>query len=181
MTCILVLFFITIFASVFTKQTKVMLFIGTVTKWAHYGGRASSSGKKWILNTNNIFNLQAKDTTKSKFFYVDNLFDSRRGAKLVNIEEATSVVTTAFDATYNSKYITLAVYPDHDTSQSTVNRVIPVDSITLGSPYTTYDVAPSWITYSEGGKDVKVLVNDHIQDIIDLADTGTTTTSTTLS
>ena len=157
-----------------------MLVLTNITKWAHYDGRASTSGSKWVLNTDNIFNLQTRATTKSKFHYVDNIFDSRRGGKLVHANEAVSTIRTAFDATYNANYLTLPVYTDNNTSNSTVDRDIPVAKISRICPYTTYDVAPSWLWYQEGGKDIEVLVNDHLQDIIDLADTGTTTTSTTV-
>lgn len=154
-----------------------MIGIFSISKWAHYSGRATSSGKSWILNTENMFNVQTRATTKTKLFYTDNRNDRKKLAKVMNLEDAKAVVLLVFDKTYASNVITLPVFDNNLSTNSTTDRSFPVDSITRGTAYTA-DTDLSWLWYNEGGgREIKILVNYTLQEIVDIADSGTTSTS----
>jgi len=159
-----------------------MLFIAAVEKWVgpSVGNRprvGSSGSTDWILNTENLWKIQVRATTETKGYYCDNKWDRRKPASYIEMGDTLASVTAAYDRTYASNAITLPVFENDDTSSTQVDRLIPVSSITRATAYPA-DTDLTWLYYNEGARQtVRVLVNYTLQEIIDLADSGSTSTS----
>lgn len=157
-----------------------MLFIASVEKWEGIGkGYRVPPGETsvdFILNTENLYKIQSRATTESKAFYHDNPWDRRKSAGYIELGDTVASVRAAFDRTFASNYITLPVYEDDDTTVATTDRDIPVKTITRAQADSASSDR-SYVWYNEGSKEIRVLVNYTLQEIIDVADSGTTSTS----
>ena len=154
----------------------------TVTSWKGPGcgnrTRTSGSSTEWLLNTAHMYNVKDAGDSDVTLYYVDNLYGRNSHGNYVAAGESIADVRTAFDATYQAEYVTLPVYDDDDTSASTDDRDIPAASISRAVA-DNRDDGRTWLWYCEGEKTIRVLVDYELTQIVDLVDTGTTTTSTT--
>lgn len=160
-----------------------MIFKATVTKAESAkatGLVRSSSGTNMVLNANRVFHARTRATTKSKFNYVFSLYDRRESSSYFECDSSVATLVTAADATFQSNMTAVSYYPSNDTSKTVVTTYIPSESLALaildGSSSDR-----SWLWYAQGAIIKKILVNHDLDDIVDLFDTGTSTTSTTSS
>ena len=160
-----------------------MLGIFEVSKWVGVSVgnrpriRSSSSTQDWILNTEHMWKVQVRSTTKAKLLYTDDRWSRRKPACYMEVEDTLTSIRNCFDRTYASNYITLPIHEDNKTTSTPVDRDIPVISITRATAHAG-DADYTWLYYNEGScKEIKVLVSWTLQEIIDVADSGSTSTS----
>jgi len=117
------------------------------------------------------------DTTKTEFYYSfpkRNLFTL---PETIKVTEGIATIKTAFAATWNTNYTDLPVFIDNDSTNSTETKTFSNESILWAVANNT---TTSWLYATSTGKVVKkYLVDYDLDQIIDIADTGATTTTTT--
>ena len=150
-----------------------------ITSWKGppVGNRPKVSGTStnWVLNTTHMYNIRA-DGTGSKLFYVFNKYGIKASGAAMTMTDSVASLKTAFDESFEHEYITLPVFPDDDTSQSTEDRTIPVaDFCAAVSDNTSSN--RSWVYYSEASKTRMWLVDYTLDQLIYLSDEGSTTSS----
>jgi len=161
-----------------------MLFKATVSEWkgsdpqyTYKKKLTSTNTQEWVLNTNKVFKLEV-DGSYCKLRYVDNKYGMNSHGNKMKLLETVATVRTAFDATYAHEYLTLSVFPSDDITQPTVDRDIPVEDFSQ-STEDHRDSDRIWLWYCEGEWTVRVLCDMDLDQLVDLADTGTTTTTST--
>lgn len=153
-----------------------MLFKDTIV--AIKGLNAPSTGT-FVLNTNRLGLYKVRATTKSDYYYTLNPWDRRSKPLFIHSGSAVATLASALDTALNSNVMTLKVYPNDDTTQSTVSKYINYDDFAYAYAYEG-DSTKSWVFYtSKAFKMHRVLVDNALDALIDLAATGTTTTTTT--
>lgn len=153
-----------------------MLFKETIVTWRGIGVPTASVV---VLNTNRVNLFKVRASTKSDFYYAINPWDRRSSLGFIQATSSVSTLTTAFDTALNSNVMTLAIYPSNDVTQTPVNKYIDYEDFAYAYAYES-DWTKSWVVYTtKAFKEVKVLVNNSLDELIDLAGTGTTTTTTT--
>ena len=159
-----------------------MLFICTVTKFqgvSSTGLVRSSSGTEMLLNTNRVNRLLTRDTTKSKFRYNLNLFDRRSTGEYVECDSSVATIATAFAATWQYASLPFYYYPHGDTDNTPVLIYITAESIALCIADASSSADRSWMhTYDGAGKLNKLLIMSSLDQILNIADFGTTSTTT---
>ncbi|MFA5638690.1 MAG: hypothetical protein WC961_07420 [Anaerovoracaceae bacterium] len=159
-----------------------MLIKAKLTVWdgIKTAGRVrSSSGTNFVLNTNRMNNFRVRATTKSKFEYTDNLYDRREAPAKVECDSTVATLVTAADATFESNVLPLNYYPGNDPTASTVATYISVDSIAFAySDVDAHNERSFLVYYNGAGRKNVILVAHNLDQIVDLADYGTTSTTT---
>ena len=136
-----------------------------------------TEGDSYIINPNRIKDLRVYDTNKSKFLYAFSP-EADKGDRVTFISTTTVAnMITAADASLDSSIIGLKVYEDDDTTSSAVVHYFQVEDIVLIEGYGSH---MSWAHIAQGGDRVaRFLLDYNLDQIIDVAATGTTTTTTT--
>lgn len=130
-------------------------------------------GTEYIINPNRIKELEAYDTTGSQFLYVWNPEDETSDSMYFQSTESVADIITAADDAPVSAFVALSVYEDDDTTEDPVTKYFRVDDIVFAADYSNY----VWIWISQGAKKVtRYLVYHDLDAILNLANTGTTTT-----
>lgn len=122
-----------------------------------------------VIDTKWISKLQARETTKSKFYYPFNPRDRRAAPVYVETDTSVADLKTAFSGTFQTPYGDLPLYPDDNTAISTVTTTYSWDNFVFAE---LKSGEASWVYFSEGGWVKKYLVNYDLDDIVDLADFG---------
>ena len=119
-----------------------------------------------MIRAESLYALQANGSG-AKFTYPINYRDRRTENTYIETTDSVATITTAMGAAYTTGTVTLDVYPDNDTTASTVSTVYDVTSIQWGIPSGASD---TYLLILEGAFKVhKVLVAHTIAQIIALA------------
>jgi len=160
-----------------------MLAKATITKWDQRDGRVGQSiDGIFLINMSHVNGMQTRASTKSSFYYIDNLYDRRESPRYVECDSTVATLTTAADATWQSNFIKLPIFTDNNSSATRIWRSVHVDSIVLvwedKTSLDAYDEAQRcWLTYTEGAFRTRtVLVDLDIDQLLEYADSGSTTT-----
>jgi hypothetical protein len=133
----------------------------------------------YIINPNRIKEMKVYDTNKSQFVYLFSPENDRTDHCIFQCTTTVANIIIAADASPDSSHVALRVFEDDDTTESAVVTYFRVDDIAFVEAYGTNR---SWAFISHGGNSVKrYLVNYNLDQIMDMAGTGTTTTTTTTS
>lgn len=158
------------------------LAVCTVRKWrgpspqATYKKKFSSSNTQdWLLNTKQMFKVEDQTSYRS-LYYVDNLYGIRQQGNYMELTDTLTLIKTHYNSSYQNEYLQLPVFTDNDPSKSTVNRLIPAESVTAAVADNRASTR-SWLWYAEGSKSIKVLVDYTLHQIEYLSDEGSTTSS----
>lgn len=128
---------------------------------------------EYIINPNRIKELKTVNTTGSQFKYMFDPEDDRGDYAYVISTSTVASLVSAADDEPNSSFIALNVFEDDDTTDSVVSTYFRVDDIAFAIAYGNY----SWVYVAQGGSRMKrVLVYHNLDAILNLANTGTTTT-----
>jgi hypothetical protein len=136
----------------------------------------------FLVNMNRANSLQTRATTKSSFYFVDNLWDRRESPKYVECDSTVTALRTAADHTWNSAFILLPVFPNNNSSSTAVAKYVHVDSIAYAwedkSSEDAYgEGTRTWIKYYEGAfRSREILVDLGIDQLLEGADSGSTST-----
>jgi len=146
-------------------------------------GTEPSTG--YLINTDNIMPMKVYSTADTVLDYKLNKHDNRSPEFKMIVDETNTAITTLSDATPDSNMIPLPVYEGaltfiDLTGLSTTVKYYNITNIVWGNENAAGTVTRLLIT--EGGFTVyPIFVNYSIDQIVDIADTGTTTTSSTSS
>lgn len=136
-----------------------------------------TDGGSYIINPNRIKDLKVWDTNKSEFLYAFCPEDDKGDRATFRSTTTVANLIIAADASVDSKVIGLKVYEDDDTTSAAVVHYFQVKDIVLIEGYGDY---MSWAHIAQGGDRVtRFLLDYNLDQIIDVASTGTTTTTTT--
>ena len=118
-----------------------MLFLTTVISWdSKKAGRRVDTDRVYInayvLNTNRISDLKVwiddDGEEYSKFLYSDDPDDARDSPANVICASTVAEIEAYHNLVYTSKFGTLPVFPDMDTTQATVDTTVEWDDIAYG-------------------------------------------------
>jgi hypothetical protein len=138
----------------------------------------------YLVNTDNIGPIKVSGTTDSIFKYKLNLNDDKSPEFRLKVDETKAAIIVLSDATPASAMISLPIFKGANTfnditSDSTTTDVMfNLKDIVWGNSNEAENITR--ILVCEGGFGIKrFFVNYSIDAIVDVADTGTTTTSST--
>lgn len=153
-----------------------MLFKETIVTWK---GLKAPSATTIVLNTNRVGLFKTRASTKSDFYYSLNPWDRRDAPGFIQATSSVATLTTALDAALDSAVMELVVYPDDDVTQDVTLKYIDYEDFAYAYAKED-DWEKSWVVYtSKAFKQHRVLVNNSLDELVDIAATGTTTTTTT--
>jgi len=144
-----------------------------------------SASTEYLVNTDNIIKFKLQGTTDSYIKYKLNIYEDRSPEFILLVDETNANIVTLADATPASVMLALQVYEGALTfgdcaSLSTTTYYYNIDSIVWGSENEAGTITR--LLVAEGGFAVKaIFVNHDIDQIVDWADTGSTTTTSTSS
>lgn len=119
-----------------------------------------------MIRAESLYALQVNGTG-AKFTYPINYKDRRTENSYIEVTETQAAIKAGMIAAYTDGTVTLDVYPDNNTSLSTVSTIYDVTSIQWGIPSGASD---TYLLILEGAFKVhKVLVAHTIAQIIALA------------
>lgn len=131
-----------------------------------------------VLNTNRVGLFKVRATSYSDYYYTVNPVSRRDKPGFIQATSTVAALISALDTALDSNAMELVVYPNNDVTATPVSKYI--DYADFAYAYAKEDDATkSWVVYStKAFKEVKVLVNNSLDELIDIAATGTTTTTT---
>lgn len=151
-----------------------MLFAETIVTWKGLNGPTATS---LVLNTNRVGVFKVRASTKSDFFYSINPWDRRDKPHFVEATSSVATLTAAFDTTLDSNVMELVTYTGNVTTGAIVLKYIDYEDFIFAYAYEG-DSTKSWVKYStKAFKEILVLVNNSLEELVDIAATGTTTTA----
>jgi hypothetical protein len=137
-------------------------------------------GSRWfLLNPNRFVNIKV-DGTGSSFLFSDNHRDRRENLSFIKCTSTVDELQTIHDTEFASKFLTLPIYPKNDPARIPVDTMIDVDDIAYFDAYNPDPDNYCWMIYNyKAFKRVEVLVGYNLDQVEDVAETGTTTTTST--
>ena len=164
-----------------------MLLLTQVTKWVtnrdgnsrvHPRDVWELGYREYLINPNRIVDLKVYGNG-SQFLFSDNHRDRRESNSFLRTNSTVAEIITAHDTAYASKFITLPFCPKNDPDRTPVNTTIDVDDIAYFDRYNDDPDNFVWLVYNRKAfRRVEQLVAYSIEQVEDVAETGTTTTST---
>ena len=135
----------------------------------------------YLINTDCITELLVEGTTDSEIHYKFDVYGNKTGEFIFTVNETNAAIQTLSDATLASPKIALSVFEgvqsfNEVTGETAVTWNFNAADIVWAENDSTGAYARIWIM--KGGHTVVPYIVDHnIDQIIDLVDTGTTTTA----
>jgi hypothetical protein len=164
-----------------------MLLLTQVTKWVtnrdgnsrvHPRDVWELGYREYLINPNRIVDLKVYGTG-SQFLFSDNHRDRRESNSYLRTNSTVAEIITAHDTAYASKFITLPFCPKNDPARTPIDTTIDVEDIAYFDRYNDDPDNFVWLVYNRKAfKRIEQLVAYNIEQVEDVAETGTTTTST---
>ena len=145
--------------------------------------------KDFVINPNRISDLKVHNTTKSSFLFSDNHRDRRENNSYIECNSTVAEIIVAHDTAFHSKFITFPFCPKNDALRTPVDTTLDEGDCAY---FCRYQPPPElvakgvdrndfcWLIYDRKAfKRVEQLVHFSLEDIPDIALTGTTTSTTT--
>jgi hypothetical protein len=167
-----------------------MYFITAITNWsdtrdsAYRIAPADKGHRHILLNPNRISDLKEADNStiqipRSIFKFYDNHLNRREKYSVIEADIAVATIIAAADTPFHSTMITLNIHRDQDPHKATEATTIPVACIAYADKY-NQDDEHCWIVYYGAAfQRYEVLADLTIEQLEDIAETGTTSTTTT--
>ena len=135
-------------------------------------------GSRWFLmNPNRFVNIKV-DGNGSCFLFSENHRDRRENLGFVRSNSTVDEIQTSHDTEFASKFITLPICPKNDPLKTPVDTTLDVEDIAYFDAYNPDPDNFCWMIYNyKAFKRVEVLVSYNIDQVEDVAETGTTTTT----
>ena len=167
-----------------------MLLLAQVTKWVDNRDSTKRVHKRdgayrwYLLNPSRFVDIKDLSTlviAKASCLFSDNHRDRREGNSYMELLKSPAQIRTAHDTAYFSKFITLPFYPKNNPHKTAVNTTIDVEDIAYFDDYNDPNHPNCcWLIYNRKGfKRVEQLVGYSLEQVEDVAETGTTSTTTT--
>lgn len=164
-----------------------MLLLTQVTKWVtnrdgnsrvHPRDVWELGYREYLINPNRIVDLKVYGNG-SQFLFSDNHRDRRESNSFLRTNSTVAEIITAHDTAYASKFITLPFCPKNDPARTPIDTTIDVEDIAYFDRYNDDPDNFVWLVYNRKAfRRVEQLVAYSIEQVEDVAETGTTTTST---
>ena len=141
--------------------------------------------RDFLINPNRISDLiEGGDTTlavpTSWFKFFDNHLDRRESWSYVKAYIAVSTIITAADTAFFSNMATFPICRNNNPDALTVDTTLPVSCIAYFDRYNPRPTEYVWMVYYNAAfKRREVLVKYSLEEVEDILETGTTSTSTT--
>lgn len=168
-----------------------MFILTQVTKWVtnrdgnsrvHARDLWELNYREFLLNPNRMVEIKDRSTLTvpmSSYRFSDNHRDRREGTSYVECNSSPAQLITAHDTAFASQFITLPFCPKNDPDRTPVNTTLDVDDIAYFDRYNDDPDNFCWVVYCRKAfKRIEQLVAYNIEQVEDVAETGTTTTST---
>ena len=140
--------------------------------------QGTSHHRHMLFNTSHMSEIKAHNTTGAIFKYFDNPLDRREGPSTVKVTNSVASIIAAADTTFESNMITLAIHKNNNPDNATTDHTIPVESLSWADRYNPDQDNHCWVIFYNGAfKRREVLCNLSIEQLENIADTGTTSTS----
>jgi hypothetical protein len=169
-----------------------MLVLAPITKWvdsrdsrkrAHARDIAFTGYREFLINPNRISDLKDRSTlvlARSSFLFSDNHRDRRENNSYVECNLTPTQIQTAHDTAFHSKFITLPFCPKNNPLKTPVDTTLDVEDLAYFDRYNDDPDNFCWLVYNRKAfRRVEQLVAYNIEQVEDIAETGTTTTTTT--
>jgi len=166
-----------------------MFLLTNITKWVDQRDSSKRAHKRdiwalgyrtFLINPNRIVDMKVDGTT-SMFSFSDNHRDRREGNSFIKCNSTVAQIIAAHDTAFFSKFITLPFCPKNNPHKTTVDTTLDVDDIAYFDAYNDPD-HPNfcWVVYNRKAfKRVEQLVAYSMEEVEDILETGTTSTTTT--
>lgn len=139
--------------------------------------------REFLINPNRISDLiEGSDSTlavpTSWFKFFDNEVDRREGWSYGKAYIAVSTIVATDDTAFFSKMITLPICRNNNPDGRTVDTTLPVECIAYFDRYNPRPTEFVWMIFRNAAfKRREVLVKYSIEEVEDILETGTTSTS----
>jgi len=138
-----------------------------------------------VLNTDMITEMTANTAGLATFKYCFQSENRRGGHERVTISDTVARIRAIMNQDYAQTSITLAVFPDQDPTQDPVWTVFNCPEVSACWPYSaasrktglvagTY----SWLEINEKGQIKRYLIDNYYMELVQLARTVSTSTTT---
>ena len=140
--------------------------------------------RAFLLNPNRISDLEEGDDNSiavptSKFKYFDNHLNPREKYGIIKARISVATIINAADTAYESAFITLPMFRNNNPDNATTDVSIPVSSLAFAQRDNVSPLTRSWVVYYNAAfKRREVLVDYNLEQLEDIAETGSTTTTT---
>jgi hypothetical protein len=132
-----------------------------------------------VLNTNRVNTFKVRASSYSDYYYSINPWDRQDQPGFVQATSTVAALIAAFDTSLDSNAMELVVYPLDDITATPVAKYIDYADFAYAYAYEA-DWTKSWVVYTTKAFGKKrVLVNNSLDELVDIAASGTTTTTTT--
>ena len=140
--------------------------------------------RDFLVNPNRMVDIKDRSTlalARASCLFFDNHRDRREGSSYMELNSSPTQIRTAYDTAFFSKFITLPFCPKNDPTKTPVNTTLDVDDIAYVDRYNDPDYPDFvWIVYCRKAfRRVEQLVALNLEQVEDIAETGSTTTTTT--
>lgn len=144
------------------------------------------AGYREILVNPNRFSeiVEAGDNTvplpKTIIKFFDNHLDRRERYSVLKTNTAVATLVAAADTDFFSTMITINIHKNNNPDAATIATTMPVTAIAYADRYNPDPDNHCWIVYYNAAfKRREVLADLNIEQLEDIAETGSTTTTTT--
>jgi hypothetical protein len=140
--------------------------------------------REFLINPNRISDLiEGQDTTiqvpTSWFKFFDNHLDRREGWSYGKAYIAVATIIATDNVDFHSNMVTLPICRNNNPDALTTDTTLPVSCIAYFDRYNPRPTEFVWMVYYNAAfKRREVLVHYSLEDIEDLLESGTTTSST---
>jgi hypothetical protein len=136
-----------------------------VLDWRIDGGRRvpdKTNGNLYVLNATRMFEITEAYDGNMQMFFFDNPADSRCGGAHMKIDTTLAGLLNAADSDFGDNVVTLDVYPDNDSTQTTTEVTLQKIAISYCKPFgNDQSNALTWVYYIDAGWDIKKILVNH--------------------
>lgn len=150
-----------------------------ITKWDGKNDQLitdTTTGNVFLFNASNIASLKVRASSKSSLMFVEDIRGGREKGQYLEATQSVANIETYSAYTWQTVYVALPLYPDNDSTQSTVTTYINCESISWVRKDNVAPATKSIVTYFEGSKKRTVLCAYSINQIYSLCNDGDLTT-----
>lgn len=131
-----------------------------------------------VLNTSMITEMIVSGTG-ARFYYCAQPENRRGSREELTVSESVAAIRTLMNTALNAAAITLLVHPDQDPTQAAVWTTFNADEIVRAWPRSRADRTRSWMEVNEKGGIRRYLIDHYYLELVQIVETGTTSTTTT--